>query len=202
MKSKQIKTIGRLLFLGILLTIVFASSCSRKVNLDEYARKELEKNIRQDSLIYGIHFGMTGEEFARYCTGMNQKQIFMPSPSGTTVRLEISNGFDTPVFLDFFPVLTANNPIKRVNASMKYKNFSYYDERYKIENLVKKAIAYFEEGYGGNEFFSIPHSNKLLKLMYVKIDGNRKILLKPTFDGQELEIEFEDISNSAYSIGE
>jgi len=202
MKSKLIKTYGSFLFLGILLTIVFTASCSRKVTMDEYVTKELERNIRQDSLIYGVHFGMTGEEFAKYCTGMNQKKIFMPSPTGTTVRLEISNVFDTPLYFDFFPVLIGNSPIRKVNASMKYKNFSYYDEKYKMENLVNKAIQYFEEGYGGNGFFSIPHENKLLKFMYVKIDGNRKILLKPTFEGQVLEIEFEDLSNGPDSIRE
>ncbi|TLP74030.1 hypothetical protein [Maribacter sp. ACAM166] len=202
MKSKPIKIFKIFLFLGTLLSIVFFSSCSRKITLDEYVTKELEKNIRQDSLIYGVHFGMTGEEFQRYCTGMNQKKIFMPNPSGTNVRLEISNGFGTPVYLNFFPVLIGKSPIRKVNASLKYKKFSYYEEKHKIEILVNQAITYFEEGYGGNRFFSIPHENKLLKFMYVKIDGNRKILLKPTFEGQELEIEFEDLSNGKDSIKE
>lgn len=192
----------RLLCIGILLITISFTSCNKKISYEEYVAIELSKGVRNDSLIYGIHFGMTDEEFKGYCTGMNQKKIFMPNPSGTTVRLEISNGFGTPVYLDFFPVLLGNKPISKVNASMKYKDFSYYDERHTIENLVREAIAYFEEGYGGNRFFTIPHENKLLKYMYVKIDGNRKMLLKPTFEGQELEIEFEDLSNGLDSIME
>lgn len=176
-----------------MIAVLFFSCNDNKISYESYVANELASGERNDSLIYGIHFGMTEEEFKSYCTGMNLQKRFMPNPRGTAVRLELRKSFGAPVVFDFFPKLIPDKPITKLTASMKYRDFSYYDKTYDIGNLVVEAKDYFENGYGGNKFIAIPHENKLLKYMYVKVDGNRKILLKPTFDGQELQIEFEDL---------
>jgi hypothetical protein len=173
-------------------------SCSENVTYEEYVARELAKGIRHDSLIHRIHFGMTAEEFMIYCAEMNRKKIFMPNTSGSAVSLELLEGFNAPVQFIFFPAFEGDGPIKKIMASIKYRDFSYYGEKYAIENLVIEAKRNFEKGYGGNKFFTIPHENKLLKYKYVKIDGNRKIVLNPTFDGQSLEVEFEDLNPESY----
>ena len=183
-------------FFSVIISIiaVILFSCNdREISYETYVAKELATGVRNDSLIYGIHFGMTEEEFKSYCTGMNLQKRFMPNPRGTAVRLKLQNGFGAPVVFDFFPVLQSNKPIRKITASMKYRDFSYYDKIYDIGNLVIEAVEYFEDGYGGNKFIAIPHENRLIKHKYVKIDGNRKIVLNPTFDGQGLQIEFEDL---------
>ena len=188
---------GKRLFSVIIsiMAVILFSCNDKQISYETYVAKELTTGVRNDSLIYRIHFGMTQEEFKSYCTGMNLQKRFMPNPRGTAVRLKLQKGFGAPVLFDFFPVLHSNKPISKIIASMKYRDFSYYDKIYDIGNLVIEAVEYFEDGYGGNKFIAIPHENKLLKHMYVKIDGNRKILLKPTFDGQELQIEFEDLDD-------
>lgn len=193
------KYVKRLFSVIISVIMVMVVSCNDKeISYEEYVAKELASGVRNDSLIYGIHFGMTEEEFKSYCTGMNLQKRFMPNPRGTAVRLEIQQGFSATVLFDFFPELIPDKPISKIAASMKYRDFSYYDKTYDIGNLVIETKDYFEGGYGGNKFIALPHENKLLEHMYVKIDGNRKILLKPTFDGQELQIEFEDLEDDIY----
>jgi hypothetical protein len=191
---KMIRYGKTFLFLGILFGLFSFSSCSENLSYEEYVAVELSKGVYHDSLIYRIRFGMTYEEFDSYCLAMNKKKIFMPSHNGSAVRLRLQDGFDAPVYFDFFPTASVNKNISKLIASMTYQNFSYYDKKYEIDNLVPEAIAFFEKGYGGNEFFAIPHENKLLKYMYVKIDGNRKIILSPSFDGQMLNIVFENLT--------
>lgn len=193
-KIELIKYINFFSLFGVLISLIFFSSCSEKVSFEEYVEREISKGIRHDSLIYGIQFGMTDEEFKVYCFDMNRKKMFMPNQSGTAVRLELTEGFGAPVHFEFFPVLESNGRITKLTASMNYRDFSYYDKKYAIENLIIEAKNKFVNGYGGNKFFAIPHENKLLKYKYVKIDGNRKIVLNPNFDGTLLNIEFEDLN--------
>ena len=155
---------------GLLLALISLSSCSEKVSFEQYVENELAKGVRHDSLIYGIHFGMTTEEFLLYCADMNRKKLFMPNPSGSAVRLELKEGFGASVQFDFFPVLQTSDSIAIVAATMGYRDFSYYNKSLSMENLTLEAKNFFENGYGGNKFFAIPHENKLLKHMYVKID--------------------------------
>ena len=182
-----------LIYLGFFFGIIIISSCSEKVKFEELVSVELAKGIRYDSLIYGIHFGMTNEEFGNYCSDMNRKKIFMPNLNGTAVSLELKNGFNSPVYIEFFPRFENGRKITKLEAILNYRDFSYYNKNYAIENLVKETKANFEKGYGGNAFFEVPHENSLLKSQYIKIDGNRKIVLSPNFDGQKLNVEFEDL---------
>jgi len=194
LKINKIYFISRNCLFGILAVFIAFTSCSGPVSFEEYVKKELAREIRNDSLIYGIHFGMKNVEFRDYCTDMNRKKIFFPNPSGSAVRLNMENGFESPVNFDFFPDFDSCGGINKLNATLNYRDFSYYDESYAIENLIIEAKRNFEEGYGGNKFLELPHEDKILKYRYVKIDGNRKIVLSPSFDGQKLHIAFEDLN--------
>jgi hypothetical protein len=181
------------IYFGLFFGMIHISSCSEKIKYEDLLSMELAKGIRYDSLIYGIHFGMTNEEFADYCTEMNRKKIFMPNENGSAVSLEIQNGFNLPVNLEFFPRFGNGMKITKLGAQLNYRDFSYYNKNYSIENLIIETKKNFEKGYGGNKFLEMPHENNLLKYKYIKIDGNRKIVLSPNFDGQKLNIEFEDL---------
>jgi hypothetical protein len=194
--TKMIRHGKILLFLGISLGTLSCSLCSEKITLEEFVTSELAKEGRHDSLIYGIRFGMTNEEFRIFCTDMNRRKLFMPNQSGSAVRLVLQEGFGAPVHFDFFPNFENSGKINKVKASLNYRDFSYYNKDYAIENLIIEAKNNFENGYGGNKFLEMPHDNKLLKYQYVKIDGNRKIVLSPNFNGQMLNIEFEDLNPS------
>lgn len=186
--------------LGFLFVGFFISSCSEKISYDEYVETELSKGIYYDSLVYGVHFGMTFPEFDSYCLEMNKKKIFMPNHSGTAVRLRLSDGFNAPVYFDFFPIASSNQTITELTSTMSYQDFSYYDKKYRIENLVLETKAFFEKGYGGNKFIEMAHENQLLKFNYIKIDGNRKIVLSPSFDGQMLNISFQNLNPEIHWI--
>ncbi len=181
---------AHLLLLGLLI-----AACYREPSYETVARRELSRNERFDTLIYEIHFGMVFEDFYDYCYEMNQKGIFMPKPDESGVRALLTEPFNAPVVLEFFPVAqVTDGPIVRLNATLRYQNFSFYDQRYAIENLVREAMQYFEQEYGGRDFIAVPQKNKLVKNYFVKLDGNRRVTLMPSPDGAELKVIFEDLS--------
>lgn len=196
MKSIKLNRILRKIFyfLGILNSFLIYSSCNEKLSYEEYVAIELSKGELNDSIVYNVRFGMTFSEFDAYCLAMNKEKIFMPSHGGSAVRMKIEDGFKEPVYFDFFPTSSVNQYINKLTATMTYQNFSYYDKKYNIDNLVFESRIFFEKGYGGNKFIAIQSDNNLVKHNYVKIDGNRKIVLSPNFDGQTVNIIFENLN--------
>lgn len=183
------------LFKSVLIGVIFFSSCVHKKNYEEVVRDELSRGVRYDSIVYGIRLGMTYDEFYSYCFDKNIEGVFKPNTSGTGVTTILEEGFNSPVVLEFYPQVNQNNEIITIyNATLKYKEFSYYNKNHSIKNLLNETIRAFEKGYEGSEFFTIPHENKLLKYNYIKMDGNRKITVKPTFEGDQLIIKFEDLN--------
>lgn len=180
----------------VMLLVFLLISCRQEVTLEDMQSKELARGVRYDSLIYGVHFGMSMEDFANHCAQMNRKKLFMPNTQGNAVRIRFTEGYQEPVQFEFFPDQNPTRTLVRLTGALRYESFSYYDKKYAIKNLLKEAIGFFEDGYGGNEFIALPHENVLLEHKFVKIDGNRKIILSPTFDGQVLEVVFEDISKT------
>ncbi len=187
--------------IGMLLIVVLGSilvlSCRHKRSYNEVVKEEMKKNVRKDSIIYGIHLGMTYEDFYYYCWARNADGLFKPNTSGNAVTCEFKNKFSYPTVFEFFPSSDINNklmPISKFKAIIRYKAYSHYNKDMSMENLLMETIDFFEKGYGGNKFFTIPNDEDIwVKYKYIKIDGNRKILLQPTYSEQELNILFEDL---------
>lgn len=195
LKITNNKYFRSILFKSVLIVVIFFSSCVQKKNYEEVVKDELARGIRYDSIVYGVRLGMTYDEFFSYCFDKNIEGVFKPNNSGTSVKTVIEEGYNSPVVLEFYPQSNQNNGVITIyNATLKYKEFSHYNKNYSIENLLNETIRAFEKGYKGNDFFTIPHENKLLKYNYIKIDGNRKITVKPTFGGDQLIIKFEDLN--------
>lgn len=187
---RSIFFLANLFLIGILST-----GCSKEQSYEAIARYELSRNERFDTLIYGIHFGMVYQDFYDYCFQMNQKGIFMPKPDESGVRTVLEGPFNAPVVLEFFPMAqVTDGPIVKLSATLQYRDFSFYDRRYSIENLAREAMLYFEQEYGGREFIAAPQKDKLIKNYFVKLDGNRRVTLMPSPDGAALKILFEDLS--------
>ncbi|MEN0048427.1 MAG: hypothetical protein AAF806_15295, partial [Bacteroidota bacterium] len=150
--------------------------------------------LRYDSVFYNVHLGITYQQFLENCWKNHQQQFFYPNEKGTAVTFELTEGFSSSVIVEFFPkVIRRDLPIKKFTGHIRYKNYSQYNRQLVIDNLIKEILRFFEEGYGGNKFLEIPNENKILSSSFCKLDGNRKIELRPTFTGDRIELTVEDI---------
>lgn len=181
---------------SVILTGLLVSCMGSEPSYAEMEQEEMAKNIRFDSIAYGVNLGMTYDDFKWRCLLQNRDGVFKPNASGDAVQLRFTKGFKYPVHFEFFPadIEGEYDPILKYNATTRYVDYSGYNKEMSMENLVKETKTFFEKGYGGREFIAIPNENDpWIKNNFVKIDGNRKITLTPVYMGSELIITFEDL---------
>ncbi len=185
-----------LLSLVTLLSTVLMVSCGSEPTYDEVVKAELARTERFDSIAYGVNLGMTFDDFKWRCLLQNRAGVFKPNSTSNAVQLTFEEGFSYPVHFEFFPadITGQYDIIEKYDATIKYRDFSQYNKEMSMEKLVKETINYFQKGYGGRNFFKVPKKgDPWVKYNYVKIDGNRKIILIPIYMGSELIVKFEDL---------
>lgn len=189
------------IYLGIILVVTgFLNSCGTKPSYDEIIKEELAREIRFDSIAYGVELGMTFDDFKWRCLLQNRDGIFKPNATSDAVQITFTDGFEYPVNLEFFPadIQGEHEPIAKYTASLRYEGYSNFNKKMTMENLVKETIGFFENGYEGRKFIAVPNEkDPWIKNNYVKIDGNRKITLTPIYMGGELNVTFEDLKKAS-----
>ena len=186
------------------ISIIFScnSSLIDNKSFDKLVNEESRRTIRYDSIVYGVKLGMTYDDFYYYAFKENREGLFLPSRGGTMVKIDFNEGFDYTVQFDFFPNNVQGNstPINEYKAHIKFKNYSIYNKKMSIDNLLEQTLRFFLKGYKGNKFIKVPNTDDIfVKYNYVKIDSNRKILIKPSSVMGELNILFEDLKPKGQS---
>lgn len=187
---------------GRLFTLLFAVvlvSCRSEPSYNEIVKAELARTERFDSIAYGVGFGMTFADFKWVCLLQNRDGVFKPNATGNAVQLTFEEGFGYPALFEFFPadIKREYDTITKYNAVIKYREYSNFNKDMSMENLLREARDFFENGYGGRNFFKVPKKeDPWVKFNYVKVDGNRQIMLKPKYMGSELTVEFTDLGRS------
>lgn len=194
----KFKIIGFLIIycLGFLILYSCHSSSSNKKSLENFLLEESIKTERHDSIVLGVKFGMTSEEFFNYVKNKNEEGLFYPSRSGTMVTLDINKEFNYPVQFEFFPATVQNKfmPIRKYKAIIRFKDIYSNKKEMSLNNLLNQTLLFFEKGYKGNTFIKVPNDEDVfVKYNYIKVDSNRKITITPFLAMNQLNILFEDL---------
>ena len=196
----KIKFIGFLIiyYLGFLILYSCDSTFLNKKSLDNLLLEESIKPQRYDSIVMGVKFGMTSDEFFNYAKEKNEEGLFYPSRFGTMVTMDINKEFSYPVQFEFFPVTMQNKfmPIRKYKAILRFKDVYSNKKEMSLNNLLNQTLLFFEKGYKGNKFIRVPNDEDIfVKYNYIKIDSNRKITITPFLPMNQLNILFEDLKS-------
>jgi len=196
----KIKFIGFLIiyYLGFLILYSCDSTFLNKKSLDNLLLEESIKPQRYDSIVMGVKFGMTSDEFFNYAKEKNEEGLFYPSRFGTMVTMDINKEFSYPVQFEFFPATMQNKfmPIRKYKAIIRFKDVYSNKNEMSINNLLNQTLLFFEKGYKGNKFIRVPNDEDVfVKYNYIKIDSNRKIMITPVLPMNQLNILFEDLKS-------
>lgn len=180
---------------GLLVSVIL-SGCFQS----EYTRlvkSELAKGVRNDSLLFGIRFGDTRNEFYGKCFDLNRQQL-VTAGAGNNVEFIFSDSLfhkkPTNLSLLFYPSFDQNERISNMKLQFSYRAWAPWNRDLQSDSLIGKTEKILMNWYGGNSFIMAEVGDQRVS---VKLDGNRRILLY-IFDMQNVSVEVQDILNPVF----
>lgn len=180
--------------LFIILCILIG--CSEDSEMDKYnrlAKKELASNKKVDSIFFGIHFGMTQKKFFSHCWEMNKKGIFTDGNDGRgnmTVLYKLDKELKYPASMNFYPDFN-DSIIWRMRVIFQYDGWGPWNKHMAADSLLPDVLSLYKKWYSeGNSFIQI--NDKTRGILYVKVDGNRRITIGK-YDDVLVKVEYTDM---------
>ncbi|PKA98832.1 hypothetical protein B0O79_2526 [Flavobacteriaceae bacterium MAR_2009_75] len=183
---------------GILVIFAFLiASCSSSVSqYQELVDKEMASEKRYDSILFGMKFGQTKKQFFERCWKLNKKGVIKQGPNNKFVEyrlpLKKDQNLKDAIIMLFYGIFDRNNTMTGMDLQFSYNAWSLWNENLQSSELVPSVKDSLLKWYPGNDF-------KLLKMpkdtnsVFVKVDGNRRILIKPIDDPRIVKARIDDL---------
>ncbi len=174
---------------------------SCKSEYDKLVRSELSTGVIHEDLYFGLKLGQTQKKFYEICWELNKNQKISQGPYNQMVKYIMSPGEipnDTSkVEMLFYGDFDEDKIMRGMNHKFSYLNWAPWNEDAHADQLALKLQDYYMQQYGGNEFITIDLGISDEYQSYVKVDGNRQILIYP----QNKKDVVVKISDNRYRIG-
>jgi hypothetical protein len=155
-------------------------------------KSELKKGVRKDSVLLGIKFGSTKQEFYGRCFDLNKAMLVTQGPGGLVQYFfmdSIYSATPTKMRLLFYPTFDQNDSIAEVNMEISYAAWAPWIRNMQSDSLQGKTLKILKNWYGGNDFVTAHLTDKDIP---VKVDGNRRVIVDIK-DAQTVNIRVQDI---------
>ena len=165
----------------------------------EYAhlvKTELDKGIINDSLIFGMKLGDTRQEFYDICWQLNKDEKVKQGPRNNFVQYQLpTNNFDdvkNRITMLFYGIFDDDKIMTGLDMRFYYRSWSIWNESLHADKLLPVVKDTLMAWYPGNEFIPVKLKKKKQDV-WVKVDGNRQILIEPLVDNREIDVRIDDL---------
>ncbi len=156
-----------------LLVTMLALSC--QTDYEKMLEREMGSKTRQDSIFFGLYFGMNSKDFYQRCFELNRQGLVTNGPENNTVLYRFSdNEYRSPVDMNFYPAFS-NDRIYLMGIVFNYQGWAPWNKDLYAEKLVPDVLGILEKWYGSG-FLHIKSPDG--KPIWVKVTGNRQILVR------------------------
>ena len=187
MISKSLKWLPTAFLFSLVTAACFQSDYTKLV------KTELERGVREDSLLFGIRFGDTRQDFYGKCFDLNKQRLVTQGPANTSVQYLFTDSavHDRPIEMRllFFPDYDEHEKIAEMDMEFSYPGWAPWNQALQSEQLKEKTRQLLMRWYHGNDFVTAQVNDSP---MLVKLDGNRRILLYVK-DAQSVAVKVQDI---------
>jgi len=159
-----------LLLLLIGLSDIGCSNVANEYN--SLVERELATNVRHDTLLMDLRFGMDKPEFFTHCWELHKKGIVREGSGSTSVYFEVKRN-DKSYEVNFYPRFNQDKIIS-LPVEYNYAAFAPWNPNYSLDLLLKEVLQMYQEEYG-DDFIAIKSKTESHGISYVRVDGNRRI---------------------------
>lgn len=186
------------IYIILLLTLVLAG-CNES-DYSKLVKTEMAKNIVNDSLLFGMRFGETRQEFYDQCWELNNKGIIKQGPENNFVQYDLpvnkeEDSLQFPIRMLFYGIFDDEKIMTGMDLKFYYTAWSLWNESLHANKLLPIIKDTLLSWYPGNDFIHVI-TKKTKKEIFVKIDGNRRIIIEPLKNNREVNARIDDLRYS------
>ena len=172
----------------LLLTLLMLAGCAKKSHYQQVVDRELASGVKHNRLFLGFTLGMSKKAFYAHAWELNKKHLLTAGAGNLSIRYNLDS-LKTPAKMNFYPEFY-HDKISLMKVEISYAGWAPWNRNLYADSLEQDLIHLFSRWYGPG-FFKVngPDSSSV----YVKIDGNRQIAMKPTFNQAAVKVLFSDL---------
>lgn len=193
-KSKTFNKFLSIAIMGVLL--LGLNACQSKY--DRVVKEEMASGKRIDSLQFNLYFGDSKKDFFAKCWELNKKGLIKQGPKNKYVAYELKGTSETAMTHLFYGIFDEDKKMVGLDMEFAYDGWSPWTEKLQSDKLLLVAMDTLKKWYPGNEFFLL-ENEKLETPTYVKIDGNRQIIIHAQGD-KDVKATVEDLRHKFPSL--
>jgi len=195
MKKQYLKFIKMSFRVYILLLLIMLASCSES-KYSKLVKTEMDKNVVNDSLLFGMKFGDTRQDFYDQCWKLNNEKIITHGSSNEFVQydLPLKEGESSiyAIRMLFYGIFDKEKIMRGMDMRFSYIAWSLWNESLHADKLIPIVKDSLQSWYPGNDFIQVI-TKKTKKKIFVKIDGNRRIIIEPLNNNKDVDVRIDDL---------
>ncbi|MGB5370294.1 MAG: hypothetical protein WBN18_07675 [Flavobacteriaceae bacterium] len=187
----NLKYLFRLFLLSLMIVVI---GCSRS-KYDQLVKAEMAKGIVNDSLMLGMKLGQTQKEFFDKCWKLNREKIVTNGPDGFVMYelpVKKENDKGDAITMLFYGIFNEDKTMTGMNFQFYYQSWSLWNKSLQSDRLIPEVKSRFMEWYPGNDFIKVELKNDEGEI-FVKVDGIRRITIKPLDDNRVVKAQIDDL---------
>lgn len=181
--------------LVIILLLILQFGC-KKSEYGQLVKSEMAKNEINDSLIFGLQFGDTKQEFFDKCWKLNNQKLVTHGPNNNFVQYDIPlKEGDSSIYattLLFYGIFNEENIMTGLDMQFSYVAWSLWNDGLKSDKLIPVVKDSLQSWFPGNDFIRVL-PDKSEKEIFVKVDGNRRIIIEPLKNDKDVDVRIDDL---------
>lgn len=183
-------------FLSVVLILTSFSCSSPKSEYKEWIEQELTSGVIHDSLVFNLKMGQTKKEFFEICWKLNKKGIIKQGPNNKFVEYKLplknNQNLKDAVNMLFYGIFDNGNLMTGMDFQFYHTAWSLWNKDLQSDRLVHSVKDSLSKWYPGNDFRAIILPKDTVETL-IKIDGNRRIIIKPLDDPRIVKARIDDL---------
>lgn len=193
--TKQVSMYIKISLKGYIpLLIILLLGCSES-KYSTLVKTEMSKGIVNDSIFLGLKLGQTKKEFFDTCWKLNTNQVVTNGADGFveyTLPTKGRDRSDQEITMLFYGIFDEENIMTGMKLQFSYDAWSLWNKSLQSDQLLLIVKKLLKEWYAGNDFIKVDIANNK-KQIWVKVDGNRRITIKPLDHDRTVKAQIDDL---------
>ncbi|WP_461444569.1 hypothetical protein [Maribacter sp.] len=180
--------------INLLCIAMLFLSCSGS-EYSQLVKREMAKGVIHDSLLFDMRFGQHKQEFFQQCWQLNQKGVITNGPGNKTVKHVLPQKVEdaaSSLTLLFFGDFNEKDIMTGMDLQFYYNAWSIWNKKLQSDQLIPVVMDSLNKWYPGNDFIKVPLKKDSAEI-FVKVDGNRRITIKPLDDDRIVKAKIDDL---------